>query len=604
MSDAATTLRRRLVEVPDDGGAWLRLAPTGPGAGVWLARAVASRPDGAATLSAAGEAARLLGLREPAGRWLRRAVALAPEMPAPLVNLSALEGGATYPFRALAIDPANWVATYNLALAWRMSAPARACDRLRHAIVRHPLVAPLRLLLLRLDSAPDRKVGLARQALILAPGDADGLAELAAGFLTLGDGDRAAPVYARALAANPGDLDLASTALLVLSYADLPSRAQVAASHRSFGRRFQARPAPPLRARLPADPIRVGLVSSDYRAHATAFFLPPLLQNRDRAIWRVHLYANVAAPDAATERFRAMADVWTDIRALDDDASERRIRADGIDILIDLNGHTRGHRLGLFARRPAPVQANWMDYPGSTGLAQIDYAITDRHHSPPGTESDYVETVLRLPHDRFCYEPPASAQPVGPAPSGANGRITFGCFNALYKIGPACIAAWSRILGAVPDSRLHLLGATAAAPTFKNRFAALGIDPERVDVLPPATQAAVMARYGGIDLALDSFPYSGGLTTCEALWMGVPVVTFPGDRVAGRHSTAHLRTVGLDDLVALDVDGYVRRAIDLARDPAGLSALRREIRPRMAASPLVDGPAFARDFEALLRRIG
>ncbi|MBL8690401.1 MAG: hypothetical protein JNL04_14950 [Rhodospirillaceae bacterium] len=604
MSDVAVTLRRRLVEVPDDGEAWLRLAPTGPGARVKLARAVASRQDGAAMLSAAGEAARLLGLREPAARWLRRAIALAPEIPASLVNMSALEGGATYPFRALAIDPANWVATYNLALAWRQLAPMRACDRLRQAIARHPLVTPLRLLLLRLDPLAERKVSLARQALILAPAESDALADLAAGFLTSGDGDRAARVYSRAVAVNPGDLELSSTALLVLSYADTPSRARIAAAHRAFGRRFPPKSAPLRRGRAPSDPIRVGLVSSDYRAHATAFFLPPLLQSRDRAVWRVHLYANVAAPDAATERFRAMADAWTDIRALDDDAAERRIHADGIDILIDLNGHTRGHRLGLFARRPAPVQANWMDYPGSTGLSQVDYAITDRHHSPPGTESDYVETVLRLPHDRFCYEPPASVQPVGPAPAGANGRITFGSFNALYKIGPACIAAWSRILAAMPDSRLCLLGAQAAAPAFRSRFAAHGIDPDRVEALPPGTQAETMARYGEIDLALDSFPYSGGLTTCEALWMGVPVVTFPGERVAGRHSTAHLRTVGLDDLVAPDVDGYVRCAVDLARDPAGLAALRREIRPRMAASPLVDGPAFARNFEALLRRIG
>ena len=591
-------LRRRLARAPGDSEAWLRLASASS-----LERAIASSHDLPAMLAAAGDVARGLGLAV-AGRWLRRAAALAPGDAAPLVNLGALLGEAAISLRALAVDPSSWIAAYNLALAWRSSAPARACDRLRRAISRHPLVAPLRLLLLRLDTAHDRKVALARQALILAPGDADALAELAAGFLTLGEGDLAAPVYARATAANPGDLDLASTALLVLSYADAPSRAEVAAAHRSFGRRFPARPAPSRRARPSADPIRVGLVSGDYRWHATAFFLPPLLENRDRRRWQVHLYSNVGASDGATERFRALADDWTDIRVLDDDAAAARIRADGIDVLIDLNGHTRGHRLGVFARRPAPVQANWMDYPGSTGLSQIDYAITDRHHSPPGTEDDYVETVLRLPNDRFCYEPPAATDSVKSAPVAENGYVTFGCFNALYKIGPACIAAWARILSAVPDSRLRLLGATAAVPILKGRFAAHGIDPARVEVLAPAPQPVVMARYGEIDIALDSFPYSGGLTTCEALWMGVPVVTFPGERVASRHSTAHLRTVDLDGLVAADLDGYVARAIDLARDRVGLGKLRQEIRPRMASSPLVDGPAFARDFEALLARIG
>ncbi len=568
-----------------------------------LARALAAAADMPAMLSAAGDVARSIGLPAAAGRWLRRAVALAPGEATPLVNLGALGPEATTSLRALAVDPDNWIARYNVALAWRGPAPAQACAQLRLAIARYPTVAPLRLLLLRLDTAPEDKVALARQALILAPGDADALAELAAGYLSRGEGDQAAPIYARAAAANPGDPDLASTALLVLSYADAVPPDRLAAAHRSFGRRFPEAPAPARRPRPPVDPIRVGLVSGDYRLHATAFFLPPLLLNRDRSMWRAHLYSNVSTPDAATTRFREMADAWTDIGSLADDEIAHRVRADGIDVLIDLNGHTRGHRLGLFALRTAPVQANWMDYPGSTGLGQIDYAITDRHHSPPGTERDYVETILRLPHDRFCYEPPATAAPVGASPAVDAGVVTFGCFNALYKIGPACVAAWSRILDAVPGSRLRLLGAPALESVFKKRFAHHGVNAARVEVMASAPQTEVMARYGGIDLALDSFPYSGGLTTCEALWMGVPVVTFPGNRVAGRHSTAHLRTVGLDDLVASDVDGYVARAIDLARDIAGLAALRREIRPRMAASPLVDGPGFARDFETLLRSV-
>ena len=262
---------------------------------------------------------------------------------------------------------------------------------------------------------------------------------------------------------------------------------------------------------------------------------------------------------------------------------------------FDVN--SRDGRLGLFARRPAAVQATWMDYPGPTGLAQIDYAITDRHHTPPGTEDDYVETVLRLPNDRFCYEPPASAEPVSPAPAIANGYVTFGCFNALYKIGPACITAWATILKAVPGSRLRLLGATALASSFRQRFATHGVDPARIEVLSPAPQPVVMARYGGIDLALDSFPYSGGLTTCEALWMGVPVVTLAGRTHVARVGASLLTHTGLAERIATSPDNYVERAIAAAHDLPRLAELRRTLREHMRASPLCDAPRFTRGLE-------
>jgi predicted O-linked N-acetylglucosamine transferase (SPINDLY family) len=387
-----------------------------------------------------------------------------------------------------------------------------------------------------------------------------------------------------------------------MSYAGSARPAQLVAAHRRFGRRFPDRPRLPKRPRAAGEPIRVGLVSGDFRWHSTAFLLPPLLRHRDASRWRAHLYSSGNAKDAMSDRFRAMSDGWTSIAGLDDDEALRTIRNDGIDVLIDLNGHTSGHRLSLFARRAAPVQATWLDYPGSTGLTQVDYAISDPHHSPPGSEGEYVEAVVRLPHNRFCYEPPA-APDVAPLPAASAGRVTFGSFNSVYKISPACVAAWSRILTALPESRLRLIVAPTAVAWVRARFAEHGIGAERVELLGSAPQAEMLARYGEIDLGLDTFPYSGGLTTCEALWMGVPVVTFPGDRVAGRHTTAHLRTVGLDEMVAADLDDYVVRAVALARDLEGLAGVRQSLRARMASSPLVDGRRFASDFADLLERI-
>ncbi len=604
-----TAQRRRLAVSPGDAEGWARLGLGQARADLPLRRAAAVAPVSPAVLALIGEVARCRGLLAPAGRWLRQAAALAPAASAGQINLAALSSDLgmlatceATSLRALALDPLSWLPRYNLAIALRTIDLDRALTHLRLGIRSHPEVVELRQLLVRLEPRPDRKVPIARQTLVLAPADPHAMAALGAGELAWGEADAALRAARRAAMLTPDEIGLASTALLSMSYAETARPSDLVAAHRAFGLRFPERARPARRSRPPADPIRVGLVSGDFRWHSTAFLLPPLLRNREPRRWRAHLYSNGAISDDMTERFRRMSDAWTEITALDDEAAERRVRADGIDILIDLNGHTNGHRLGLFARRPAPVQATWLDYPGSTGLRQVDYAITDAHHAPPGTEGDYVETVLRLPHNRFCYEPPATGD-VTDLPAAKSGRITFGCFNALYKVSPGCIRAWARILEAVPGSRLRLIGLPQAEARLRRRFVEQGIQPERMELMASVPHAALMARYGEIDLALDSFPYSGGLTTCEALWMGVPVVTCPGDRVAGRHSTAHLRTVGLGDLVAADLDGYVDRAVAMARDLAGLAALRRRLRPMMAASPLVDGPGFARAFADVLEAI-
>jgi predicted O-linked N-acetylglucosamine transferase (SPINDLY family) len=265
----------------------------------------------------------------------------------------------------------------------------------------------------------------------------------------------------------------------------------------------------------------------------------------------------------------------------------------------------------MFALKPAPVQVSWLGYPSTTGLAAIDWRISDAIVEPPGgADALSSERVMRLPDGFHCFQPPAEAPPVGPAPGnasgGAGGRITFGSLNTFAKLSPATLRLWAQILAAVPTARLLLKDSRIHDPTtarhHRERFAAAGIDPARLDILPRAAgTAAHLAAYGRIDVALDPFPYNGTTTTCEALWMGVPVIALAGDRHAARVGASLLHRVGLDDLVTADPDAYVAAAVALARDPAHIATLRGGLRARMQASPLCDGSAFARAMEAAYR---
>jgi len=280
-----------------------------------------------------------------------------------------------------------------------------------------------------------------------------------------------------------------------------------------------------------------------------------------------------------------------------------KIHHDHIDVLFDLSGHTAGNRLLLFARKPAPIQITWIGYVGTTGLSAMDYLLADRHMVPPGTEAGYREGVLRMPHGYVCYDPP-EAPPVNPLPALEQGHVTFGCFNNLAKITPEVVAVWARILQRLPQSRLILKykgwGDDTVRRRYRDRFVSAGARPEQLEMLPHSSHAELLATYQRVDLALDPFPFSGGLTTCEALWMGVPVITCPGATFASRHSVSHQANLGLMDPIAEDVDQYVERSVCLASDLPRLAALRAGLRPRMAASPLCDGRRFADDFMQVL----
>ncbi|MDP2326160.1 MAG: methyltransferase type 11, partial [Gammaproteobacteria bacterium] len=295
---------------------------------------------------------------------------------------------------------------------------------------------------------------------------------------------------------------------------------------------------------------------------------------------------------------------------LDDPALADLIREDRIDLLVDLSGHTAGSRLTVFAHRPAPVMVSWLGYFATTGLAYLDAVLLDKWHSPLGSAAQFVEPIIRLPQ-RLCYTPVPFAPAVSPAPTFTKGHITFGSFNNTAKYNPQVFDLWARILQSVPNSRLILKWRTFNDEEYRKKvsddFAARGVSAERIELRGPSFHADLLKEYGDLDIALDPFPFTGGLTSCEALWMGVPVITWPQSRVVSRQTYAFLGAIGLPELAAKDADDYVRIAVELAQDTQRLMSLRQTLRQRMQASPLCDVAGFTRNLEetliALYRKI-
>jgi predicted O-linked N-acetylglucosamine transferase (SPINDLY family) len=337
------------------------------------------------------------------------------------------------------------------------------------------------------------------------------------------------------------------------------------------------------------------------------YLVEPVLAAADPAGLQIVCYSGRRTEDALTERLKAKATAWRSTLNVPDAVLGEMIRGDRIDILLDLAGHTANNRLTLFALRPAPVQIGWIGYPFTTDLAAIDYVLMDEATVPPGAERWFVERVVRLPETRFCYTAPEYAPPPGPPPMLERGCVTFGSFNNLSKVTPDVARLWARVLAAVPGARLILKWKTLAEPKTRTRyhrwFADHGIDPARVELRPATPHPQMLAEYGDVDIALDPFPYSGGITSLEALWQGVPIVSLPGSRPVSRQTLGFLRNMGREEWVARDPDDYVRISVGLASEPQALAGLRRTQRARMAASPLCDGPRFRRHFEAALRAV-
>ncbi len=357
----------------------------------------------------------------------------------------------------------------------------------------------------------------------------------------------------------------------------------------------------------PARTLTVGLLSGTLRTHPVGWLTIAGFEHLDPAAFRIVCLSRAPEPaDPIARRFRGVAWSWENVAPLNDEALARRARELGIDILIDLGGHGDAARMPACARRLAPVQIKWVGMQNhSTGLPEMDWFLTDRWETPPALESLYSERLLRMPDGYVCYSPPPYAPDVAALPALQNGYVTFACFNNIAKITPRAIATWSEILRAVPGARLvfktHQLTDAPTAARLRGAFDQYGIDPARVEARGSSPHRAFMASYNEIDIVLDPFPYSGGLTTCEALWMGVPTVTLPGEIFASRHSASHLSNAGFADWVARDLAGYVALAVGWAADIDRLAALRATMRARVRASPLCDAPRFGRALGMALR---
>ncbi|MDB5378080.1 MAG: hypothetical protein JWR00_2526 [Rubritepida sp.] len=354
--------------------------------------------------------------------------------------------------------------------------------------------------------------------------------------------------------------------------------------------------------------LKVGFLSANFGTHPVGWFTLAGIENLPRDGFELVFLALGDRGGPLAQRYRDRADRWVALdSALGETLLVEQLRAEELDILIDLGGHGLGGRIRALRHRCAPVQIKWVgSQSATTGVPNMDWMLTDRWETPEGFERHYIERLLRLPDGYVCYDRPSHAPPVAPPPLRQRGHVTFGCYNNMAKITPRVLTCWARILDAVPDSRLilrtHALGDARTRDAFVERARALGLSPERMDLHGAIPHAELLAAYGDIDISLDPFPYNGGLTVCESLWMGVPVLTLTGGSFAARHAFSPLSTVGLGDWVEFDEDGYVAQAVARAADAEALIALRATLRDRMSASPLCDAPRFGRNLAEALRR--
>jgi protein O-GlcNAc transferase len=409
---------------------------------------------------------------------------------------------------------------------------------------------------------------------------------------------------------SPASAEMHSNLLLDLNYLPDFDANACAREHRLWGEKFGAPGGSVTTHSNSPDPdrrLRIGYVSPDFRAHSVAFFIEPLLRSHQRDRVEVFGYANLLQPDPMTHHLRGMSDQWRNVWGMDDNRVAALIRADRIDILVDLAGHTRGNRLSVFGRKPAPVQVTWLGYPNTTGLREMDYRLTDEWADPPQISDHlYTETLVRLSRGFLCYKPLDDDLEVSAPPVTRNGYITFGCFNNSAKVSGKVLDIWGRILSELPNARLFLKSRQLHGPglqeRFRDEFSRRGIDPGRVEMLGRVNSTVDhLSLYGRVDIAFDTFPYNGTTTTCEALWMGVPVVALAGDRHAGRVGVSLLQNIGLPELIADSVQGYERIAVELAGNTERLARYRSEMRNRMRNAPLLDAAGFAHAMESAYR---
>jgi predicted O-linked N-acetylglucosamine transferase (SPINDLY family) len=453
----------------------------------------------------------------------------------------------------------------------------------------------------------DEAAACYQMAIALKPDFAEAYNNLGKVHEDRGQLEQAIACYRRAVALKPASARIHSNLVYALHFDPASSPESIYVEHRQWNevhaKQFAAMRQAHSNDPSPDRPLRVGYVSADFYQHSVGRFLLPLLGAHDREQFKTFCYASQLQDDAYTERLRRHAVVWRNVFGLDDQQLADLIRSDRIDILVDLSMHMAGNRLLVFARKPAPVQVTYLAYCSTTGLDMIDYRLTARDLDPPGLNDRYYsEQSVRLPETYWCYDPGIVTPAVNALPAISRGKITFGSLNSFCKVTPATLDLWSRLLIATAGSRLLLHCHPGSHRTWVREFLhERGIVPDRVTFADFVPLTQYFEQYGDIDIALDPFPYCGGTTTCDALWMGVPVISLVGHAAVSRSGLALLSSVGLAELAAKTPEEYLRTAAQLAADVSRLKELRESLRQRMRNSPLMDAPRFARHVEAAYR---
>jgi predicted O-linked N-acetylglucosamine transferase (SPINDLY family) len=416
--------------------------------------------------------------------------------------------------------------------------------------------------------------------------------------------------YRHALAIKPA-ADTQTNLIFLLNYLPQTEPQGHFAEHRRwselFEQPFRCAWRPHLNNPTPERRLRIGYVSPDLRDHPVTSFIEQILQAHRRENADIFCYANVQKPDAVTQRLRRLAGQWRDISGWEPDAAAELVRQDGIDILVDLAGHTTDNGLLIFAHKPAPVQVTWIGYPNTTGLDAMDYRLTDAISDPPGqTEQWHSERLVRLPTTFSCYCAPAESPPVGPLPALANGYVTFGSFNNFRKVSEATIEVWARLLREMPTARLLMksqgLSNLQTAGRLRDQFVRAGVGAERIELLGAGlSKEQHMALYYRVDICLDPFPYNGTTTTCDALWMGVPVVTLAGQTHVARVGLSLVSNLGYPEWGVATPDAYVAKCRELAGDLPGLAGVRQRLREQMRQSALCNVAQFIGHLETAYR---
>jgi protein O-GlcNAc transferase len=585
-------------------------------------KAIALQPDLAGAHSNLGTAFVRLGQLPEAAASYRRSLALQPAHVEALSNLGGvlcmqgkLEESVASCRKALELSPRHAQTHNNLGLAFQAQLKfEEAIDSYRDAISVNPEFTDAHNNLGQLyesQGSLHEAVICYQRTLVLNPDHVAAHTNLGNVLVALGQLDAAADSYRKALALNPNDAAVHSNYLVAAQFNAAYSQAQLLEDSKAFAQRFEA----PLRKCWPHHTVlpgsgrrlRVGFVSGDLGDHPVGFFLEGLLANINRQRLDIVMYPTATRNDALTRRIQAMGFLWNSLAGVSDEDAVERILGDRIDILIDLSGHTAHNRLPLFARKPAPLQIAWLGYFATTGLQAMDYILVDRHGVTTEDVGFYVEKPWYLPDTRLCFTPPQDGMPVAPLPALVNTTITFGCLNNLTKMSDAVVAVWARALLGVPGSRLLLktkqLNDEVICDATRARFAAHGISADRLILEGHSTRIEHLATYNRIDIALDPFPFPGGTTSVEGLWMGVPLITRRGDRMVTRQGEGILHNLDLSDWIAEDDESYVNMAIAYASNISYLAELRAQLRARLLASPLCDAPRFARNFEQALLSI-